>query len=182
MRHQCCRTNWWHIMVKEHFSSKILTALLISITPALPPPPPLITLQLTFMINFTDQLINQFIPVHYFLPKMLLYAVKRVACGYWLCLFVCLFFFFRNEISKPQFLVFNSKGALWNLRSLTNQPYWWFYCLFHLTLWCKILKNLCSSVKIERPLIQLHTRNNEMKWKTLTIRVYNVLLVPVILL
>lgn len=109
---------------------------------------------------------------------MLLYAVKRVACGYWLCLFVCLFFF-RTEISKPQFLVFNSKGALWNLRSLTNQPYWWFYCLFHLTLWCKILKNLCSSVKIERPL--KHSTQGIMKWKTLTIKVYNVLLVPVIL-
>ena len=113
------------------------------------------------------------------LPTQNVTLCSKEGCMWVLALFV---FFFRNEISKPQFLVFNSKGALWNLRSLTNQPYWWFYCLLHLTLWCKILKNLCSSVKIERPLIQLHIRNNEMKWKTLTIRVYNVLLVPVILL
>ena len=162
MRHQCCRTNWWHIMVKEHFSSKILTALLISITPALPPPPPLITLQLTFMINFIDQLINQFIPVHY-LPTQSVTLCSKEGCMWVLALFVCLFvFFFRTEISKPQFLVFNSKGALWNLRSLTNQPYWWFYCLLHLTLWCKILKNLCRSVKIERPL--KHSTQGIMKW------------------
>ena len=133
----------------------------------IPPPPPLVTLQLTFMINFL--LTNkQSIHTCPLLPtKVLLYAVKRVACGYWLCLFVY-FFFFRTEISKPQFLVFNSKGALWNLRSLTNQPYWWFYCLFHLTLWCKILKNLCSSVKIERPLkhpTQGIMKCNERHWQ-----------------
>ena len=162
MRHQCCSTNWWHIMVKEHFSSKILTALLISIT--LPPTPSPSTRNSP--VDLYDKFywpIDQSIYTCPLLPTQSVTLCSKEGCMWVLALFVCLFvFFFRTEISKPQFLVFNSKGALWNLRSLTNQPYWWFYCLLHLTLWCKILKNVCSSVKIERPL--KHSTQGIMKW------------------
>ena len=95
-------------MVKEHFSSKILTALLISITPALPPPPPLITLQLTFMINFIDQLINQFIPVHY-LPTQSVTLCSKEGCMWVLALFVCLFFFSELKLVNHNSLSLTQK-------------------------------------------------------------------------